>query len=136
MTNKASDEKRVAKPSRISIGKKCSPKAAIGAASSGGSKGKRYSLRNSSRADSDMCGQPNWNSPAIRSMAKPSIFVCPDFQKMAAIEKRPIRAISESGIRENKAISPSIRRETGDGEAGYALVTEVFMLDSLLDSVP
>lgn len=69
-------------------------------------------------------------------MAKPSTLVWPDFQKMAAIEKRPTRAISESGMRENRPMRPPIRRAMGEDGAGHALVTEVFMLGSLLDSVP
>ncbi|RWW90586.1 hypothetical protein BHE74_00000861 [Ensete ventricosum] len=93
MPTSARAEKRVANPTRISTGKKCSANAAICAATSGDSSGTWYSLRNSGRVEAASRGSPNWNVPPIRSMAKPSTLVCPDFQNTAAMEKRATKAM-------------------------------------------
>ncbi|MNG22795.1 hypothetical protein D3C84_1073220 [compost metagenome] len=82
----------MARPSRISSGKKCSLKAAAWAANSGASKGSLYSSANSGMAEAERCGTPSWKVPSTRSMARPSTLVCPDFQKIAAMEKRAIKA--------------------------------------------
>eukprot|EP00866_Antonospora_locustae_P000677 jgi/Antlo1/677/152 len=93
MPIKARAEKRVANPSRINTGKKCSAKVAKCAATCGDSRGNWYSLRNKNRVEAASLGSPHWKVPLIRSMAKPSTLVCPDFQNTAAMEKRAIKAI-------------------------------------------
>eukprot|EP01132_Coremiostelium_polycephalum_P018529 gene18529-22086_t len=93
MPSSASAENRVANPTRISTGKKCSANAAMCAATSADSSGTWYSLRNSGRVDGAKCGQPSWKVPPIRSTARPSTLVWPDFQNTAAIEKRATKAI-------------------------------------------
>ncbi|MNG15580.1 hypothetical protein D3C84_994210 [compost metagenome] len=105
MPSKASAEKRVAKPIRISTGKKCSANAAMCAAISGESNGTGYSLLNSGMVESARRGQPNSNVPSIRSIAMPSTLVCPDFQNTAAMENRAIKAIRLCGIKSSSTIA-------------------------------
>ncbi|MNY55072.1 hypothetical protein D3C86_1910170 [compost metagenome] len=93
MPNRARAEKRVARPSRISSGNRCSLTAASCAASAGASSGSWYSCSNSGMAEAESRGRPNSKVPETISMARPSILVCPDFQKVAAIEKRARKAI-------------------------------------------
>ena len=112
----ANADSRVARSSKISSGKKCSAKAAMGAANSGGTSGKRYSSLNSDTAESDRCDQPSWMSPLTMSITKPSTLVCPDFQNTAAIEKRPTKAIKESGMRVQSWLNVCSKRATDPDE--------------------
>ncbi|MNN87048.1 hypothetical protein D3C81_2045480 [compost metagenome] len=57
--NSANAEKRVAKPIRISSGKKCSANAAMCAAISGDNNGTWYSLLNNGIVESARRGQPS-----------------------------------------------------------------------------
>ncbi|MNT54330.1 hypothetical protein D3C72_1914870 [compost metagenome] len=82
----------MARPTRISSGKRCSLKAAAWAASSAERKGSLYSSANSGMAEAERCGMPSWKVPSTRSMARPSTLVWPDFQKIAAMEKRATKA--------------------------------------------
>src|SRR3990167_1426634 len=112
MPSSANADRRVAKPSRIRTGKRCSAVAARVAAISGGTSGKWYSSLNRSTTESDRRGQPRVNSRLTMSTAKPCIFVSPDFQNTAAMEKRATNASSVLGIRcttlMNRRIRPAI----------------------------
>ena len=103
MASSASAEKRVASPISSSSGKRCSAKAAIGAASSGGMIGSLYSSRKRSTTESENCGQPNSKLPGDEVDGETLHLGLAGGPEGSGSAKRARKAISESGMRLSKS---------------------------------